>query len=584
MSDLEKLKSTISHDPDILAVIDVSSEWWISWRDQQWVLRAGKADPTMRDFVQERLDSTDPVVYATGLICIAMSLHRLRPGLDDDNLTLSAPPLVLYDRIVTAIDQVVLSRQPSGQAGILLALQRAKTHAEGDQLRKSWLRVRHAILLSQHLNFTDDPSVSQDELTYRQRWVGGIYELDHFLSLVLGFPQARDKSFSDRLAKTTLLDPAVNIETRMRALRRILAVIAGRINNHNAKGHKPDPDFTYSIAQEMTTYAAAMPVEWWQADHHLESTNMQLAHEHLMAQLWFWETSAFLHLPHMLDTDTSQSPTSREQSTRSRDLCLHSCREMLRVFCLLRGTPSLSVYICSCEDFQGVITSAMLLVGILLGVSRGDLPSVETLEEDFAIIQEVKEIFRYRGTTQGGSISRQGLKVIETLESFMTEGNLEDSTERSRSIILPYFGLIRIESKIPPLNMMRQKMDNLDLDNVTLAQYPTGFTSPPSLDQPYLTDPDNSLFDPTSLSTNPYQSPSSGSHAPSDDVFDKPIPPSSTEQNYDADFNPNIEDFTDLWMFGGELGQAWDLPDWHETFDAWNGTGELGTGELGSVT
>ena len=572
MSDLEKLKSTIAHDPDILDVVDIASEWWISWRDQQWTLRAGGVDPTLRGFVQERLDSTDPVVYATGLICIAISLHRIRPGLDDSSLTLSARPMVLFDRIVTAIDQVVLSRQPKGPAGILLALQRAKTHAEGDQLRKSWLRVRHAILLSQHLNFEDDTTATKDELIHRQRWVGGMYELDHFMSLILGFPHARDKKFTDQLAKATLFDAGMDVETKMRALRRVTAVMAGRINEHNALGQTPDPDFTCSLAKEMASCALAMPHEWWQPERHVESSDMQVSHEHLMTQMWFWEIQAFLHLPHML-----QSEGTWEFQKQSWNLCLQGCREMLKVFCLLRGTPGLSIYICACEDFQGVLTAAMLLTGLLLGVTHGVYPGIESLDNDLQVVDEVKDIFRYRGTMQGGSISRQGLKVVETLESFLTGDAPESEDGRVRSIILPYFGLIRIESKIPPLSMARLQMNALHIgpeptDNTEAQYHASDSTADPFAEHQCL-GAEDSLFD-SDPATTIQVSPSTGSHAPSDDVFDKPLAPG--QQSLDTSWDPGTVEFDDLagwdqFLYGNELNQDWDLPDWRTTYEQWNG-------------
>lgn len=567
MCDLEKLKSTVAQDPDILDVVDVASEWWPSWRDQQWAVREQGADPTVRAFVKSRLDSTDPVVYATGLMCIAMSLHRIRPGLDDIHLHLSATPFQLFDRIVTAIDQVVLSRQPQGAAGILLALQRAKTHAEGDQLRKAWLRTRHAILLSQHLNFANDSSAGQEELVYRQRWIGSIFEMDHFLSLVLGFPHARDANFSDKLAQATLLQPTADLTLKMRALRRILAITAGKINDRNARQEQPSSASTCTVLNDMRRYAAAMPAEWWECQHHADSMDMRLAHEHLMTQLWFWEIQAFLHLPHMLQTDGSF-----DRYNQSRNLCLQGCREMLKVFCILRGTPALSVYVCSCEDFQGVITSTMLLVGILLGIPHGIYPTTTTLDEDYAILDEVKDIFRYRGLMQGGSISRQGLRVIETLESFLLESSGDESGMHSRSIVLPYFGLIQIESKFPMLPATSFQLGQLDL-NAPLTERTSAepmiedFTLPAGLE----TDPDGLLFEDSSPQLSEGSN-TTHSTTNSDNTTNK-VARLPTKQ---TDFNPpqiNMDDMDswDQFLYGSELAQDWDLPDWRTTFEDWNG-------------
>jgi hypothetical protein len=567
VSDLDKLKSTIAQDPDILDVIDAASEWWVSWRDQQWVIRENGVAPTARSFVSSRLQSTDPVVYATGLMCIAMSLFRIRPGLDDVHLNLSAGPMALYDRITVAIDQVVLTQQPNGPAGILLALQRAKTHAEGDQLRKSWLRIRHAILLSQHLNFANDLEIAEDELMSRQRWVGGIYEMDHTMSMVLGFPHARDKNFTDRLAKLTVVRADVDETVRMRALRRIVAIAAARINQRNSSAGTEGDATTRAVQRDLQYYGSCLSPEWWNAEHHLDRDDMQLSHEHLMTQLWYWQVSAFLHLPEMLGAGG--------KDLISRDLCLHACREMLKVFNVLRGTPALSVYICSCEDFQGVVTSTMLLIGILLGISQNVYPGVDTLEADLGILEEVKDIFRYRSTMQGGSICRQGLKVIDTLESFLLEGSSPQEDGRSKSIILPYFGLIRIESQIPPLMSMRAGLEHMGLKE-TDQSFPTGVASHTSSDAATTTfsgsnpSQDSPVFHRDSVPTT-HTSPSLQGSGWGSGIADKGLP---TDGLYDhtTSMLPGEDEYHewDQFLYGNELGQDWNLPGWDDVLATWN--------------
>jgi hypothetical protein len=581
MTDLEKLQSTIAQDPEILDVIDVAHEWWVSWRDQQWVVRDAGADPTAKSFVKGRLASDNPVIYATGLMCLAMSLYRIRPGLDDTHLNLSAPPMVLFDRIVTAVDQVVLTRQQKDSTTILLALQRAKTHAEGDQLRKSWLRVRHAILLSQHLDFANDLEIASDELMHRQRWIGGIYEMDHFMSLVLGFPHARDQNFTDRLAKQTLARGNVDITIKMRGLRRILAITAGKINARNAAATENDKSITSEIQHDLTHHGSMMPLEWWDLNSQLLREDARQTHEHLMTQLWYYQVLAFLHLPDMLDRTYIERHVSRE-------LCLQACRSMLKVFCVLRGTPALSVYICSCEDFQGVVTATILLLGILMGISEEVYPNIESLENDLSILEEVKDIFRYRATMQGGSISRQGLKVVETLESFLTEDSdtpKRSDEDKSRAVIVPYFGLVQIESQVAPLKAAHERMEQLDLatsnNHVDHLYKDTGTSQPSNSTSHIGSDPYASNWassiehesPPFTASGMPSeQSPSDFSAGHPDDIFDKPL----AAELQVSDLNLTVADPGDLvnwdqFLQGDELGQSWtDVSGWDATFAAWN--------------
>jgi len=216
MSDLQKLQSTISQDPDILDVLEVSKEWWISWRDQAWVLKADGVPQSVTDFVKSRLSSSDPVKYASGLMCIAMAVQQLRPGIDDLDLNLSTNSKALVERITAAVDQIVLTKYLNEDATILIALQRAKIHAEDNQLRKSWLRIRHAILLMKQSDFIDDSDLARKEMMDRQRWIGNVYEMDHFMSMILGFPHALDRNFTDTRAMDVLLSSTSDTPLRMR--------------------------------------------------------------------------------------------------------------------------------------------------------------------------------------------------------------------------------------------------------------------------------------------------------------------------------------------------------------------------------
>ena len=530
LSDLDKLKSTISQEPNILEVLDVATDWWIAWRHQAWALRDHKPQ-SLRSFVESKVESTDPVMYSLGLMSIALALQQMRPGQDDVALTVS--PSVLMDRILAAVDTITLTKHLHDENAVLVSLQRAKTHAEGNQLRKSWLRIRHAILMTKQSNFAESPEITLEKRMFRQRWVGSIYEMDTYLSMVLGFPHADDPNFTDTLAMSVLKDPSSEINLRMRAFRRALAIIASKVNNRNATSPDPsDASIANSLQERLNEVASYMPACWWDTTFHTQNLDAQEAHEHLMTQMEFWQIQAFSHLPHMLVANSSPD------LAQNRVLCLQGARTMLSTFCALRGTPAFSVFVCSCEDFQGVFTSCLLLVGLLLHMSQGTYPTdmEGSFQEDMAIIAEVKDIFRYRAVQQGGQISKQGLKAIEELESCLFDGN----TGGTKSIILPYFGLIKIESKARAQETT-QSYDGMTLPNEGQFSDPQGFAygglpSPPaSLElTPEAVDP---------------------SKQPSNDLIDQGFE--------NVDFNsmfadPNID--WDQFLFGNELATDWNHP------------------------
>ena len=264
------------------------------------------------------------------------------------------------------------------------------------------------------------------------------------MSMILGFPHASDPEFSDRLAMSVLLQGQGDTSLKMRALRRVVALAAARINDRNALGTDNDLDATRSIQDTLNRAGSAMPPEWWDVEAHANAPEQKVAYEHLMTHLWFWQIQVLLHLPLMLKDNRD------ERHAASSGLCLQGCRNMLHVFSRLRGDPALSVYICSCEDFQGVLTACMLLVGILSRISRDADGNYNSFEDEFAVLEDVKDIFRYRSQQQGGSIAKQGLKAIETLESFIVGDPSDYQQPQQRAIVLPYFGLINVEARIAP--------------------------------------------------------------------------------------------------------------------------------------
>ena len=528
LSDLDKLKSTIAQEPNILDVLDIATDWWIAWRDQGWALRDHKPQ-SLRSFVESRLTTTDPVIYSVALMCIALALQQLRPGQDDVALTTNS--VAIFDRVVAAVDTITLTKYLQDENTVLVLMQRAKTHAEGNQLRKSWLRIRHAILMTKQSHFADSPEVAMEEKMLRQRWVGSIYEMDTFLSMVLGFPHAQDDKFTDSLAMSVLQDPTTELHLRMRAFRRALAIIASKVNNRNASlADANDPSLANDLQRRLNEVAVYMPTEWWDLTYQTQAVDANEAHEHLMTQLEFWQIQAFTHLPHMLVANSNPA------LAQNRVLCLQGARNMLSTFCALRGTPAFSVFICACEDFQGVFTSCMLLVGWLLQISQGSstIGIDDSFQEDMATLAEVKDIFRYRASQQGGSISKQGLKAIEELEACLFDENKGET----RSIILPYFGLIRVSTQAQAQHS----------DALAPSQEPTfDGADPQGFAYGGLPSPPASL-ERTPEAIDPAKQASA-------DLIDQGF----DDVDFDAMFpDPNID--WDQFLFGNELATEWSQP------------------------
>ncbi|KAJ9605189.1 hypothetical protein H2200_010579 [Cladophialophora chaetospira] len=555
---------------------------------------SGDQPISLRDFVMLKLGHLeDPVSISTGLLCVALSLAQLRNGVDDSVLNISASPAEIAERVTLAVDTLVLSPTSKPEymrdPGVLLLLMmRAKMFAESNQLRKSWLSVRQAIEVAKKIGFTE-PRVPLDagqyaakmcpgelkKLFHRQRFVGSIMELDRLMSLCLGFPHAEDSKFTDRLAMTVLkgqapLDsngskPHVSADIKMRALRRVVSIAAGRVNDRNGSA---DPDeakhqVTMGIQDTLNEAAAAMPDGWWDVESHIHFADPFVAHEHLVAQMWFWQVQAFLHLPFMLkpcanlrrlDHNVRPEDNFQDPYLMSRYLCLQGCRGMIKVFTLLRSDPSLAVYICACEDFQGVFSACILMVGILIRLAfcPQTLPSpnahvMGNVDEDLGLINELKDVFRYRAIQQGGGISKQGLKVLEELGSFLQDDNNYDADQPlRRTVVLPYFGAIHLELR-PPRHLRCTKQDSYSSSQGIYGG-----------------------MDPTPPSSTDQSVEENGFDFESQNVASLGM--SNWEVENDSQFSmPDGSLNLDQFIFGNELGEDWEahLPAWPTNESSW---------------
>jgi hypothetical protein len=463
---------------------------------------------------------------------------------------------------------------------LLVLMQRAQIYAETNQLRKGWLAIRKAVVAAREMRFADPNTVlrpsksmllnykasletvgreedkdgeewtlasSAEQLVARQRFIGHVLELDRMMSMVLGFPHARDDNFTDRLALAVLRgektcygdedSEPVTLDIKMRAMRRVNAIVAGRVNDRNASSATDLEELlavTMEIQATLDEVAVAMPAGWWDVECHRQcaATNPFTTFESLTTQLWYWQVQAFLHLPFMLQPLPPSYPEN-DPYDQSRYLCLQGCRGMLRVFTALRMEPSVSVYICNCEDFQGVITASMLMVGLL--IRRAFCPFLEdyhasaglgSVADDLALLEVVKDTFRYRSHEQGGKISKQGLKVLEDLGSFLEDDYVGESVQKV--VIMPYFGTIQLQFGPPVLNRA------LEGEGFMLP------LTPPSSNDQLEDDSDQGHTKGTDIRS---EVPVSESSQPSLSILD-----------FELD---NIDISWDQFLFGDELSQDW---------------------------
>jgi hypothetical protein len=164
------------------------------------------------------------------------------------------------------------------------------------------------------------------------------------------------------------------------------------------------------------------------------------------------------------------------------------------------------------------------------------------IDGDLALIEEVKDVFRYRGTQQGGHISRQGVKVLEELGSFLVDDNdFEGEEPRRRTVIMPFFGAIHLEMRVP--RHLREALRTQAVQSLANAE---------------LTPP---------LSTEAF----------GDVVFDVRLPGEASQVA--SDWDPSVFDIPlaeqdllgDQFLFGNELAQDWgaEMAQWPVNESMW---------------
>lgn len=437
-----ELLSKILLEPHIFKVLDMAGSWWLPWRNLWPPFTEVDERSSLADFVQSRLAQDNLTNVASGLICIAICLQQMRPGADDYNIPLSAPPNELANKLLTAVDQLALADDDNlaSSNGLEALVLRAKSYViASNQLRKSWLLIRRAISIAQLI---DLPGIDLDgdpgEKACRQNFMGALFETDRFMSLLMGLPYAVDDNFSEKLTQERLMSP-IDITSQMRALRRMAALVAGKVNDRNSSTSEGKESAIYSLQQTLDDAASTMPPEWWYVHIHSDPSNdTQSSHEHLLSQLWFYQVQSFLHLPLML------KPASDARYERSRLVCLSSSRNLLRVYHAMRQ-PHLAPYSSKCVDFQALIAAVLVLLGLLQKGSQHCHRKHAGYQEDVELINLTRQVFELSSMEQAGSIAKQGVHMIDSLGAFVTDGE-RNNFIRTATLFVPYFGTVSVQA------------------------------------------------------------------------------------------------------------------------------------------
>lgn len=357
-------------------------------------------------------------------------------------MSFSIPLNLLATKIVTAVDQLALAEDDNLTCfdGLKALVLRAESYAvSNNQNRKFWLLIRRAISIAQLIDLPRHDIGDYTVQTVQLRnLMGALFEMDRFMSLLMGLPHAVNDKFGEKVTRVNLRISADG-KSHMRALRRVVALAAGKVNDRNTSSSEVK-EFEINLIQQILDDAAStLPCEWWNVKTHTDKLDdLRSSQEHLLTQLWFYQVQSFLHLPLML------RPASDARFERSRLVCLNSSRHLLRVYLALRQ-PSLASYSSKRIDFQALIAAVLVSLGILQQQLQDWHQASAATREDVDLINATRRTFERSSNEQGGSIALQGIQVIDTLGKFAADGD-EINFIRAATSSVPYFGTILSES------------------------------------------------------------------------------------------------------------------------------------------
>ncbi|KAL8790901.1 MAG: hypothetical protein Q9213_000326 [Squamulea squamosa] len=395
-----------------------------------------------QDFIQSSLQSQDLAIVTQTFACLALTMQQLPGTFDFSALNLPASPDALQDHYITAVETLMAADDglSSTMEGLSCLIVQTKYYVNLGKPRKGWLTIRRALNFAQMLGFHRQSYELNDAATTSKRsiWLA-IYQVERFLSLLLGYPSAcLDRHFEGLLAgnKTdaTYNRQCFNVK---------LSVITGQIINRNQDPRNMTVAATLKIEEDVEEARSMLPAGWWNAPRDSDVPNADI-YEKLISKSFFHNVRILLHLPFMLKSSTDR------RYEYSRIAALESSREMINNYHYIRHPNRPLIAVCNVMDFQ-VFTAAMLLTINLLGNS--DLPatasdnSSEQNARDWALIyglmsdlRQVVKGGRSRGTS---GVAAQALTVLEDL-SKAKDGNQCHGPDESYQAVIPYFGKIRI--------------------------------------------------------------------------------------------------------------------------------------------
>jgi hypothetical protein len=486
--DIQLLRQASARHP-VLSTIHITTSYTTLSRDG--------IQPTDGVLPEPPLITSEPVLMARYMLQLAIFLQEM-PSITYPELScLVEPAAALTERCATTAITLVTRQDDllgsiESLEGVILE---SVYQCNSGRPRLSWMAVQRAILLAQTIGLHlvgDNSSSSQPRDTLHSLGPSSTRaELPHLwfrivhynlqLSRMLGLPSGVADVTKNK-NENTLSRYDMAVETPEGYLERVYShVMILALAQESSDQSPPDVKATQALDQELQRAANGVPSHWWLPPNLTESSISPVKlfwdMRRLIIQMLHHDLRTQLNFPYML----ASGGTDRQRSEMARIACVHSSREVLSRFILLRNFNP-TVFSCRFANFLALVAAITLGLAHLGGSSRR--PHLENQDiissqvdsllshqapSDRAMMEQALETMRSLSHSSEDSLCAQSAHVLHRLLDILARNNLntaEDSAyvsaqaqadnqpattaasnsalEEGERLFMPYFGVMRI--------------------------------------------------------------------------------------------------------------------------------------------
>jgi hypothetical protein len=425
--------------------------------------------PSPREMLQLPPPGSHPVLIARKLLVLGVFLQGVFPS---SMLALGEKKGASYRHLMSHVVHTAISCVTTNDEliasveGIECILMEALYQNYTGNLHRAWMAVRRATAIVQMMALhrgLKSPSLkildpetrlafNPDQICFR------IAEMDRYLSLMLGLPQA---SLETRFASPKALEACPHPMERMQ---RIHCVVSGRILQRNADTN--DLAATHEIDALLQRAAAEMPPQWWLAPTFASSSSSSGGNGNvesffgdtirLMDQFTHYHLLLRLHLPYILHDDEHSKATA-----------MHVSREMLSRYIVFRMSNPVQYY-CRGADFLAFFATTVMCLAHIgsraqsqtgnvfnalahsratdRGMMERSLEIIESMARTDAISAKLTRLIQHLLSIEASAANGTAYSA-STLKDDEGEGECDGNLTNGGAlqITIPYFGTIKFE-------------------------------------------------------------------------------------------------------------------------------------------